>query len=121
MVLVVLVVLLVFIRISGRHRVVHDHEEEEYFDEIQDVKVTKDTRGQIRSATTCRGVIRRRGHATASGGDNVLKMIEKGWSLWGHDRRRLGPHPTTKSLICYKQLAALGQAAWFGADLHRAN
>ena len=44
MVLFVLVVLLVFIRISGRHRVAHDHEEEEYFDEIQDVKVTKDTR-----------------------------------------------------------------------------
>src|SRR3954447_14965414 len=61
MVLVVLVVLLVFIRISGRHRVVHDHEEEEYFDEIQDVKITKDTRGQIRSATTCRGLSARGG------------------------------------------------------------
>jgi hypothetical protein len=41
-----------------------------------------------------RPVTRRGGHATASSGDNALKIIEKGRSRWGHDRRRLGPAPT---------------------------
>jgi zinc-finger of transposase IS204/IS1001/IS1096/IS1165 len=85
------------------------------------IPVSKDTllRTVRRRAARPRDPLRvtRRGrHATGGSGDNALKMIEKGRSRWGHDRRRLGPHPNTSSPICHKQLAPLVQAAWFGAD-----
>jgi hypothetical protein len=61
-------------------------------------------------------VTRRRGHATAGTGDIALNMIEKVRSRWGHDRRRLGPHPNGNSRIHHKELAPGVHAARFGAD-----
>ena len=37
--------------------------------------------------------------------------------MWGHHRRRSGPHPAEDSIIRDKGLQTLFQGAWFGADL----
>ena len=61
-------------------------------------------------------VNRRRGHAAAGIVSNALKAIKKGLSRWGHDRRRLGPHPDADFVIRDKELLPFIEGAQFGAD-----
>jgi hypothetical protein len=63
--------------------------------------------------------VNRRGRQAAAGiGSNAVKAIKKGRSGWGHDRRRLRPHPDVDSIIRHKELLQLVRGALFGADLH---
>jgi hypothetical protein len=57
-------------------------------------KVTPTARILTRAPLGYRPTVnRRRGPAAAAIVSNVLKGITKSWSMWGHHRHRLGPHP----------------------------